>query len=66
MNMNYYAFYSLGKYDPNQFGVFESLDKVLEFLDTQATNTEFYFRVVRGEEVFFEPAVTVKSYKVKK
>ena len=63
--MKWHVIFSTGPYDGDLYEVFDGMEDVLALLDSHASNENFTFRVIHGDEVYFEPSVTVKSFKMK-
>jgi hypothetical protein len=62
----YFVRYSVGKYDDEENEEFVDLAQVEELLSRHAANPEFFYDVVYGERIEFEPVEVIKAYRVKR
>ncbi len=63
--VNFFVFYVLAQYETYSFLSFDSEPELLVFLDANAGNHEFKFRVIEGREVEFVPVEIATAYKRK-
>lgn len=61
----YFVRYSVGRYDGDENVEFIDIAQVEGLLSRHATNPEFFFDVIYGERIEFEPAEVIKAYRVK-
>jgi hypothetical protein len=62
----YFVRYSVGRYDGEENEEFIDLAQVEELLSRHSSNPEFFFDVIYGERIEFEPAEVIKAYRVKR
>ena len=62
----YFVRYAIHKYEGEMNEEFETIEEVIKLLSSFARKPDFYFDVIHGERVEFEPAEVVKAYRVKR
>lgn len=62
--MQFFVRYSTFKYESDD-KVFDNESKVIEFLNSHASNPDFKFDVIQGSRVIFEPVSVATQYRRK-
>ena len=64
--MKWFVWYTTNKYEPETLQEFATYDDCIAFINANAENTDFKFRVIEGKEHFFESEAVTIRYRLKR